>query len=144
VCRSALASTAVRETTRRADKRLIKKINDTLNRKGEALEARDAQGVMNHSSAFHDLIINGSNNEFLIRAMDSIKKLILFYRITLLKRSLDQESTMDEYFKHLKIAHKRHEEILAAIENKDAEAAARLMESHLLTTSRDMDAIFAA
>ncbi|MGV6873478.1 GntR family transcriptional regulator [Pseudochelatococcus sp. B33] len=144
VCRSALAAAATRELTLRGDKRLLKKIKDTLNKKKNGLLSRNAQEVFKHSGNFHDLIIEGSQNEFLIRMMDSLKKLILFYRFTLLRNSENKEETMIAYFAHLDMSHERHLNIVTAIEKGDAVTASEIMREHLLTTSRDMDAILAS
>jgi DNA-binding GntR family transcriptional regulator len=144
VCRAVLAGAATRETTLRGDKALIKRIGDIIGRNKEALERRDAETILKNSSQFHEAIILGSKNEYLINIMSSLHKMILFYRVSLLKQALDTDEMRDAYFAHLAKNYERHMQIIDAIAHKAADKAAKLMEEHLLATAQDMDHIFAS
>lgn len=144
VCRSVLAGAAVRLTTERGDKKLIKRLRAVMAHKGDALRRRDAEAIMTYASQFHRAIIEGSNNAYLIDVMGRLSKMILFYRINLLKKSLRNKAAFDAYLIHLEKAHMRHTEIISAMDGAKAALASKLMEQHLIETSKDMDQILAA
>lgn len=135
-CRTVLAGLAVREATLRATPALIAKLRAISQETARSVERRDAAATLESNSKFYAAIIAGSGNAFLTAIMEPLAKLILFYRVSLLKAVRHHDSA--EYFAHLKRGQQRQLEILEAMGRGDAAEAQRKMEEHLLTSAADM------
>jgi DNA-binding GntR family transcriptional regulator len=135
-CRAPLAALAVHDTTLAGNKRLFTDIADVIRNISNAIVKRDADKALKLNSRFHDLIVEGCQNPHLINIMRNLEKLILFYRIALVKKSAKDNRA--DYFDHLGRAAERQMEIAVTMERGDAAAAARLMEQHLLLSAEDM------
>jgi DNA-binding GntR family transcriptional regulator len=70
--------------------------------------------------------------------MANLERLILFYRIALLKMATGDRAHSDEYFDHLARGNERQAQIAEAMARRDAKRAGRLMEQHLLASADDM------
>jgi len=137
-CRAPLAALAVHETARVADQQVLKQIRAAVDDTARAIAARDADQALRLNSRFHSMVIENCGNPYLITMMTNVQKLILFYRIALLKTSLGDQTQSDEYFRHLALGNERQVRVAEAMAERDAERARALMEQHLLASADDM------
>lgn len=137
-CRAPLAALAVREATLAGKETLFNEIRGVVEKTRNAIAKRDADAALKLNSKFHDLIVESCQNPYLINIMRNIEKLILFYRIALVKKSTQDRTHSEDYFEHLARAAGRQLEIADTMARGNAVAASRLMEKHLLLSAEDM------
>jgi GntR family transcriptional regulator, rspAB operon transcriptional repressor len=141
-CRAALEGIAAREAASRLDASAAARL-ERLVAEAEAAERDERlEAAMACNTQFHDIVIGASGNPHLERLLGSLRRLIQFYRRTLLDRSRADPETAAGYHRHLDRIHHNHGAVLGAIRAGDGAAAERLMREHLLATARDMDALF--
>ena len=117
---------------------LFNEIRGVVEKTRNAIAKRDADAALKLNSKFHDLIVESCQNPYLINIMRNIEKLILFYRIALVKKSTQDRTHSEDYFEHLARAAGRQLEIADTMARGNAVAASRLMEKHLLLSAEDM------
>lgn len=137
-CRAPLAALAVRDTTLTDNQRLFAQIQKVVENTARAITERDAAAALKLNSKFHDLVVASCGNPYLILIMANLEKLILFYRIALLKSSAEDREQSEDYFEHLARGNERQMQIIASMAQRDASQAAHLMEQHLLASAGDM------
>ena len=137
-CRAPLAALAVHDTAVAGDDRLFKQIKAVVDSTAKAIAKRDATAALKCNSRFHHLVVESSGNPYLIIIMTNLEKLILFYRISLLKSAIEDSASLDEYFDHLARGNARQEAIVGAMMRRRPKEASRLMEQHLLASADDM------
>jgi DNA-binding GntR family transcriptional regulator len=137
-CRAPLAALAACDTTRIGDEQLFKQIKGVVENTRKAVATRDANGALKLNSKFHSLVVENCGNPYLVITMSNLERLILFYRITLLKTSGENRGHNDEYFEHLVRGNKRQLQIANAMIKGNAQQAGSLMEQHLLASAEDM------
>jgi GntR family transcriptional regulator of vanillate catabolism len=99
---------------------------------GEALFAKghladgDLDGFYRYNLAFHDLLIAASGNPSIALALGRNNHLPFASAAAL---ALDWDDLEGEY-RHLLAAHREHQAVMAAIGNRDADLAERLMRGH--------------
>src|SRR5262249_13756977 len=76
-----------------------------------------------------------SANRHLADLLDTLRRLVLFYRSALLQRSKSDAAGKALYLERLRVKQDRHREILAALVGKDGVQAAQLMQSHVRETA---------
>jgi DNA-binding GntR family transcriptional regulator len=135
-CRTVLAGLAAREATLRATPALVASLEAISRETARAVERRDATAILESNSSFYATIVAGSGNAFLEAIMEPVAKLILFYRVSLLKAVRHDDSA--EYYAHLKRGQERQLDIVAAMRDGDAAEADRRMQAHLMTAAADM------
>ena len=97
------------------------------------VEATSEPDYMRHDTDFHIAVARATGNDILTHAIESIR-MQLNDAMTLLPES-------DTW--HRRIS-REHEELFAAIEGGDGEAAERLMEEHVANSEQSLRAVFAA
>jgi DNA-binding GntR family transcriptional regulator len=137
-CRAPLAALAVHDTALSADEDILKQVRAAVDATAKAIAARDAEQALRLNSSFHDLVVENCGNSYLITMMTNLERLILFYRIALLKTSLSERAQTEEYFHHLARGNERQLHIADAMMQRDAKRAKSLMEQHLLASADDM------
>lgn len=137
-CRAPLAALAVHESTKAGSDRLFDQIRTVAEAIGRAIVERNAGSVLKLNSKFHSLVVENCGNPYLIIMMSNIERLILFYRIALLKTSSVDREHSESYFEHLARGNERQLKIADAMAKRAAKQAARLMERHLLDSAQDM------
>jgi DNA-binding GntR family transcriptional regulator len=137
-CRAPLAALAVRDTTVNGNERLFTQIRATVKSTSKAIDDRDANASLRLNSKFHSLVVESCGNSYLTVIMANLEKLILFYRIALLKTASGDDAHRHEYFEHLARGNERQLQIAEAMAQRNAEKAGRLMEQHLLSSAEDM------
>lgn len=103
-------------------KRQLRRCLDDMHKVGQSNGSSDPR-FWELDRLFHRLILEGAGNSRLVEYIEGLRDLILLRDATTAGRSRSREDIARE-----------HEEILAAIETGDAEAAATAMESHLMQT----------
>ena len=137
-CRAPLAALAVHDATVNGNERLVKQIKAVVESTGKAIAKRDAAAALSLNSRFHQMIVENCGNLYLIVTMTNLQKLFLFYRVSLLKSSVDDAGNSNEYFDHLARGNERQHRIVDAMARGDAKEASGLMEQHLLASAEDM------
>jgi DNA-binding GntR family transcriptional regulator len=137
-CRAPLAALAVYDTALAADDMVLKQVRDVVEAAAKAIANRDAEHALRLNSNFHNLVVENCGNPYLITMMTNLERLILFYRIALLKTSLGERAQADEYFRHLARGNKRQVQVAQAMAQRDGDRAKSLMEQHLLASADDM------
>ncbi len=137
-CRAPIAALAVHDTTLAGNDRLFKQIKTVVESTKKAIDERDAAAALKLNSKFHNLVVESCGNPYLVIIMANLEKLILFYRIALLKTSTGDREHSEDYFEHLARGNERLVEIAEMISQRNAEQAGRLMEQHLLASADDM------
>jgi DNA-binding GntR family transcriptional regulator len=137
-CRAPLAALAVHDTTIAGNDRLFKQIKTVAETTGKAITQRNAASALELNSKFHNLVVESCGNPYLIIIMANLEKLIMFYRISLLKTSSADHEHGKGYFDHLARGNERQIEIAETMARRDAKHAAHLMQQHLLASADDM------
>ncbi len=137
-CRAPLAALAAYDTTLAGNDRLFKQIKTVVESTGKAIKDRDAAATLKLNSRFHNLVVESCGNPYLVIMMANLEKLILFYRMALLKTSTGDREHSEEYFEHLARSNERQLEVAETMLRRDAKDAAHLMEQHLLSSAEDM------
>jgi DNA-binding GntR family transcriptional regulator len=137
-CRAPLAALAVHDTTLAGNDRLFKQIRLMVESTGTAIAKRDAATALKFNSKFHNLVVESCGNPYLVITMANLEKLILFYRISLLKMSVGGRGHSQEYFEHLARGNERQARIADVMAERKAKEAGQLMEQHLLASADDM------
>lgn len=137
-CRAPLAALAVYDATRAGMEQLFKQIRSVVERTAKAIARRDSDAALKLNSKFHDLIVESCGNPYLILIMGKLEKLILFYRIALLRNTGATRRDRDQYFQHLTRVNDRQVQIVELMSKGDAEKASRRMQEHLLSSAEDM------
>jgi DNA-binding GntR family transcriptional regulator len=137
-CRASLAALAVHDTTLAGNDRLFKQIKTVVESTGKAIAESDAAAALKFNSKFHNLVVESCGNPHLVIIMANLEKLILFYRIALLKTSAGDREHSEDYFEHLARGNERQVQIADMMAQRNAKQAGHLMEQHLLASADDM------
>lgn len=137
-CRAPLAALAVRDTTLAGNDRLFRQIKTVVENAGKAIKDHDAGATLKLNSRFHNLVVESCGNPYLVIMMANLEKLILFYRMALLKSSTGDREHSEDYFNHLARGNDRQLKIAETMLRRNAKEAAQLMEEHLLSSADDM------
>jgi DNA-binding GntR family transcriptional regulator len=137
-CRAALEALATEEAAAVADAADVARLEELVVRCDRAIEDGKLDAAFSLNSAFHKAIIDLSGNEHLRSLLDSLQKLVFFYRSALLKLSKENAEANAEYVKRLRVKQAHHRGILAALRAKDGRRAATLMGDHVRETAEDL------
>ena len=137
-CRAAMEALATEDAAARFDDTANIRLTKLVARCDEAIERGDFDKAFALNTEFHTTLIDMSDNEHLKSVYDSLRRMILFYRTSLLNRVKRNSTGRDDYATRLRIKQQRHREILAALKSKDGAHAAKLMESHVRETAEDL------
>lgn len=117
-----LESFAIREATSRIDEAGQKRLADIHQELERYAAAQDPDRFFDANQRFHSAIQELSANRWLCQLIDETRKFIRLTR----RNSLNLDG-------RLKQSLAEHRDLLAAIERRDAESAARLMHAHILS-----------
>ena len=118
-CRIALESTAVALTAERASKEQLQILEDILIETEDAIKRGENEAIIACNARFHELIIQFSGNERLMKLVGDLNGLIYFYRVLNLKGS-DRATTIL----------KGHTKIFNAIKDNDSDKAITRLKEH--------------
>jgi DNA-binding GntR family transcriptional regulator len=108
---------------------------DTCDR---AIERGDLEQAFALNTDFHSALIAMSGNQHLKGLLDTLRRLVLFYRGALLLQSQADAHNRALYLDRLRVKQMRHREILAALRARDGANAAALMQAHVRETAEDL------
>jgi DNA-binding GntR family transcriptional regulator len=137
-CRAALEALATEDAAARAGDAEVARLETLVRQCDDAIAADDLDAAFAHNSAFHKAIVDLSGNAHLQGLLDSLQKLVFFYRSALLKMSKDDAGNRAQYVERLRIKQDHHRAILAAIRARDAARAGALMRDHVRETAEDL------
>jgi DNA-binding GntR family transcriptional regulator len=118
--RSALEALAVRLAMPKISQEVTDKIRHILDQAEKALACNDMAAYSNADRDFHNTIIHLTGNETLITALERLS-----FQIQMIRTIANRDATVVER------THLERPRILAALETRDAEEAAKLMEEHI-------------
>lgn len=118
--RAALEALAVRLAMPKISQEVVDKLRHILDNVHEALERNDMAAYSNADRAFHDALIHLTGNETLISSLDR-----LGFQIQMIRTIANRDPHVVER------THQERPRILAALEARDADMAAQLMEEHI-------------
>lgn len=129
--RAGLEYSATYIVTQKQDIKVINGLEKCISLTNSALIEKNYEEVVKQNTIFHDLIMNGSNNQRLISMMNQIRSLILLYRkILFLKFDEDYDFLTD------------HSLVLEAIKAGSAEAAGSTMVKHINNDMKYFEKLF--
>lgn len=137
-CRAALEALATEEATARAGAPEIARLESMVAQCDEAIVAGDLEAAFAHNSGFHNAIVKLSGNAHLQGLLDSLQKLVFFYRSAMLKMSKGDATSRKLYVERLRTKQIRHRAILESIRAGDGVRAGDLMRDHVRETAEDL------
>lgn len=137
-CRAALESLAADEAAARCDEAAAARLEALIGRADEALERGQLEVAFALNTEFHAAILELSGNRHLGGLLDTLQRLVTFYRTALLRMSKDDAESKALYLERLRVKQERHREIFAALRARDGARAATLMQAHVRETAEDL------
>ncbi len=119
--RALLESYAAYLATERMTKVLFKKLEDSIAAYRQSLEVGDTEKLMQHNTQFHEIIYKTAGSQKLYALINNFRDFIYRYR----KPLLDNPD-------YARVSLVDHEEMLAAMREKDMEKVERLVRKHIL------------
>ena len=123
--RVSIETTIVRLAVARASREDIDRLDKILDRQREAIKAGDEVEFVKHDVAFHGELGRACGNRVMLKISQTVYNLLRSYITTVAGAPGNIEQ-----------AYRYHRQILAAIKNRDAQAAENDMVSHLQETVR--------
>jgi len=137
-CRAALEALAADDAARVFDASADERLSTLVDACDRAIARGDLEQAFALNTDFHSALIALSGNQHLKGLLDTLRRLVLFYRGALLLKSQTNEQDRALYLGRLRIKQDRHREILAALRERDGSRAAMLMQSHVRETAEDL------
>jgi DNA-binding GntR family transcriptional regulator len=137
-CRAALESLAADEAAARFDEAAAARFEALIARADGAIEQGRLDAAFELNTEFHAAILELSGNRHLGGLLDTLQRLVTFYRAALLKMSKDDAAGTALYLERLRVKQDRHREIFAALRARDGARAAALMQAHVRETAEDL------
>ncbi|WP_159587787.1 GntR family transcriptional regulator [Chelativorans xinjiangense] len=137
-CRAALEALAAHQAAELTTPKSARALELIIEQTEKALAKEDLDRVFAGNSSFHGLIIDLSDNAHLKGLCEAIRKLILFYRATLLNKVKNELKDKGAYLERLRVKNEEHRNILDALRENDASLASKLMQDHLIESAMDM------
>lgn len=103
--------------------------------------ARAFDDALKCNTEFHSRIIEAAENPHLVRLLQSLRRLILFNRVSLINVTRLSPQADLSYGDHIERTQHDHRSILQALRARDGALASSLMQAHLFRTADDMDRI---
>ena len=137
-CRAALEAVAAEDAATLAKPSDIAKLRQIIEDCDQAIERGDLQVAFDLNSRFHAEVLDLSPNLYIRQTCDSLRRMIHFYRKSVLRQSQLSESDSSVYVSRLRIKQLHHRQIVDAIAAHDTEQASRLMQNHVRETAEDL------
>jgi DNA-binding GntR family transcriptional regulator len=137
-CRAAMEALATEDAAAKCDDRAGAELEALVDRCDEAIAREELDAAYALNTSFHRSVIAMSDNEHLRFVLESLRRMIEFYRAALLNKAKADPESKKEYVERLKVKQQRHREIVAALRARDGARAARLMEGHIRETAEDL------
>lgn len=137
-CRAALESLAADEAAAHFDDAAAAQFEDLIKRADEAIERGQLEVAFALNTEYHAAVLALSGNRHLGGLLDTLQRLVTFYRAALLRMSKDDARSKALYLDRLRVKQDRHREIFAALRARDGTRAAALMQAHVRETAEDL------
>ncbi len=137
-CRAALEALATEDAVARAGDREVVQLEQLVAQCDQAIAGGDLDAAFSLNSAFHKAVLDLSGNTHLQTLLDSLQKLVFFYRSALLKMSRNDPASAALYVERLRVKQTHHRTILDAFRAGDGTRAAMLMRDHVRETAEDL------
>lgn len=137
-CRAALEALATEDAVARAGDREVGQLEQLVAQCDQAIAGGDLDAAFSLNSAFHKAVLDLSGNTHLQTLLDSLQKLVFFYRSALLKMSRSDPASTALYVERLRVKQTHHRAILDAFRAGDGTRAAMLMRDHVRETAEDL------
>jgi DNA-binding GntR family transcriptional regulator len=99
----------------------LKHLKATISEFSKAVIKEDVEKIVEKDVEFHDIIFNATGNDKLIQILNNLREQIYRYRVEYIRKSGNHQALVKE-----------HEEIVAAIEGKNINAARQVAQQHIL------------
>jgi DNA-binding GntR family transcriptional regulator len=139
-CRAALEELAAQEATERMTREHQNTLEALISRTDGYLKIGLLEKALKSNTDFHTIIVELSGNRYLVKLIDSLRRLILLHRSSLLNAVAADRK--EEYVTHLRDTQEQHRAIFDAIIRGEAAEAGQLMKHHLLETAKEMESMF--
>jgi DNA-binding GntR family transcriptional regulator len=137
-CRAALEAVAAEDAAENAKSSDVALLNKIIGDCDEAIEKNDLRTAFELNSRFHAAVLDLSSNLYVRQTCDSLRRMILFYRSSVLRQSQANETASEVYVSRLRIKQLHHRQIADAIAARDGQLAFRLMQNHVRETAEDL------
>lgn len=140
-CRAALEGLAAREAAEKLSTAACNNLDHVIDRTERHVLNLAFDDALKGNTEFHARIVEAAQNPHLFRLLQSLRRLILFNRLSLINAARLDPQADRSYRGHIERTQDDHRQIAQALRRGDGEAACQLMQSHLFATADDMDAI---
>lgn len=137
-CRAALEALAAEQAAGNFDAAAAPRFDAMVAAADAAIERGELNTAFELNTQFHAAILELSGNRHLGGLLDTLQRLVIFYRAALLRMAEGDAVNKSLYLDRLRIKQDRHREILAALKAKDGTRAAALMQAHVRETAEDL------
>ena len=108
---------------------LLSKIREAHRETAEAVSGRDIWEIESHNQRFHQLIAEGSDNQYLISIHRDLRNKAERLAYLSIGRDFENSTTLDD---HLKKLCQDHQEIVLCLEKKDGDRLGKLSTDHVV------------
>ena len=137
-CRAALEAVAAEDACERATPQDIDALHATIEDCDAAIERLDMRTAFELNTKFHAQVLALSGNTYVKQACDSLRRMVMFYRRSVLKSSETDPRHSATYVARLKVKQLHHRGIAAALSARNGALAAKLMQDHVRETAEDL------
>ena len=137
-CRAALEALATEEAAARCDAKAYARLNRLIAQADEAIARGELDRAFKLNTEFHAAMLELSGNRHLSGLLDTLQRLVMFYRTALLRIAKADNASRTLYLDRLRVKQDAHRAICAAMGAGDGARAAALMQAHVRETAEDL------
>jgi DNA-binding GntR family transcriptional regulator len=143
-CRAALEALVAEEVAGRRDEALLAQLAANLKTAEAALARDDLEALQPVNGAFHDALIDATQNVHLRRLLEQTRRVVQMARRQVLARAVTEAAPRGDYRRSMEAVVADHRALYEALAAGDASRAGSFMRRHLLATAKDMMALLRA
>jgi DNA-binding GntR family transcriptional regulator len=140
-CRAVLEGLAAHEAAGSLSSADCGRLDQLITTTEQHVAERAFDEALKCNTEFHSRIIEAAENPHLIRLLQSLRRLILFNRVSLINATRLNPQADLSYAGHIERTQQGHRSILHALRTGDGAKASSLMQAHIFETAEDMDKI---
>ena len=137
-CRAALEALATEEAAACCDAKAHARLNRLIAQADEAIARGELDRAFKLNTEFHAAVLELSGNRHLGGLLDTLQRLVMFYRTALLRMAQADDRNHALYLERLREKQDAHRAIFAALAARDGVRAAALMQAHVRGTAEDL------
>lgn len=137
-CRAALEALATEEAAANCDAKAQARLNKLIREADEAIDGGELDRAFKLNTDFHAAVLELSGNRHLGGLLDTLQRLVMFYRTALLRMAKSDSGNHALYLQRLRVKQDAHRAISAALAARDGARAAALMQAHVRETAEDL------